>query len=153
MRRGLFLNFFVKITNNKVLAACLVAWFAAQVMKILLTYYSSKKIDLTRFVGSGGMPSSHTSFVMALSTAIGKLNGWDSPLFAISICFAFVVMYDAAGVRRAAGNQAKILNIIIEDLAHNKPLENEKLKELIGHTPKEVVAGALLGIVIGNLMV
>lgn len=147
------MNFFVKITNNKVLAACLVAWFAAQAMKILLTYYTSKKIDLTRFVGSGGMPSSHTSFVMALSTAIGKLNGWDSSLFAISICFAFVVMYDAAGVRRAAGNQAKILNIIIEDLAHNKPLENEKLKELIGHTPKEVLAGALLGIVVGNLMV
>lgn len=139
--------------NNKVLLACLVAWFIAQVMKIILTFYSSRKIDLTRLVGSGGMPSSHTSFVMALSTSIGRLNGWDSSIFAVSICFAFVVMYDAAGVRRAAGNQAKILNIIIEDLAHNKPLENEKLKELIGHTPKEVLAGAILGILVANLIV
>jgi acid phosphatase family membrane protein YuiD len=153
LRRGLFLNNFGKILDNKVLIACLVAWLIAQVLKIALTFYSSKKIDLTRFVGSGGMPSSHTSFVMALSTSIGRLNGWNSPLFAISICFAFVVMYDAAGVRRAAGNQAKILNIIIEDLAHNKPLENEKLKELIGHTPKEVLAGAILGILVGNVMI
>jgi acid phosphatase family membrane protein YuiD len=153
LRRGLFLNNFGKILDNKVLLACLVAWLIAQVLKIALTFYSSKKIDLTRFVGSGGMPSSHTSFVMALSTSIGRLNGWNSPLFAISICFAFVVMYDAAGVRRAAGNQAKILNIIIEDLAHNKPLENEKLKELIGHTPKEVLAGAILGILVGNVMI
>ncbi|KUO71068.1 MAG: hypothetical protein APF77_05045 [Clostridia bacterium BRH_c25] len=147
------MNFYVKIMDNKVLLACFTAWLIAQVMKIILTFYSSKKIDLTRFVGSGGMPSSHTSFVMALSTSIGRIHGWDSAIFAVSLCFAFVVMYDAAGVRRAAGNQAKILNIIIEDLAHNKPLENERLKELIGHTPKEVLAGAVLGIVIGNIMV
>lgn len=139
--------------NNKVLMACITAWLIAQILKILLTFHSSRKIDLTRFVGSGGMPSSHTSFVMALSTSIGRLYGWDSAIFAVSLSFAFVVMYDAAGVRRAAGNQAKILNIIIEDLAHNKPLGNERLKELIGHTPKEVVAGAILGIIIGNIMI
>jgi len=147
------LSFYVEILNNKVLLACFTAWLIAQILKIILTFYSSKKIDLTRFVGSGGMPSSHTSFVMALSTSIGRIHGWDSAIFAVSLCFAFVVMYDAAGVRRAAGNQAKILNIIIEDLAHNKPLANERLKELIGHTPKEVLAGAILGIVIGNIMV
>lgn len=135
------------------LLACFTAWFIAQILKIILTYYSSKKLDLTRFVGSGGMPSSHTSLVMALSTSIGKLYGWDSAIFAVSLCFAFVVMYDAAGVRRAAGTQARLLNIIIEDLAHNKPIEHEKLKELIGHTPKEVLAGAVLGILIGNIMV
>jgi len=147
------LNFFVEITNNKVLLACFIAWFIAQILKIILTFYSSKKIDITRFVGSGGMPSSHTSFVMALSTSIGRMYGWNSALFAVALCFAFVVMYDAAGVRRAAGNQAKLLNIIIEDLAHNKPIEHEKLKELIGHTPKEVLAGAVLGIVVGNVIV
>ncbi|HYE84191.1 MAG TPA: divergent PAP2 family protein [Clostridia bacterium] len=147
------MSFYVEILNNKVLLACFTAWLIAQILKIILTFYSSKKIDLTRFVGSGGMPSSHTSFVMALSTSIGRIHGWDSAIFAVSLCFAFVVMYDAAGVRRAAGNQAKILNIIIEDLAHNKPLANERLKELIGHTPKEVLAGAILGIVIGNIMV
>ncbi|MHB1391756.1 MAG: divergent PAP2 family protein [Clostridia bacterium] len=147
------MNFFVEIMDNKVLLACFTAWLIAQILKILLTFYSSKKIDITRFVGSGGMPSSHTSFVMALSTSIGRMCGWDSAIFAVSLCFAFVVMYDAAGVRRAAGNQARILNIIIEDLAHNKPIANERLKELIGHTPKEVLAGAVLGIFIGNIMV
>ncbi|MDD4503489.1 MAG: divergent PAP2 family protein [Clostridiaceae bacterium] len=147
------MNFFVKIMNNKVLLACITAWSIAQILKIILTFYSSKKIDLTRLVGSGGMPSSHTALVMALSTSIGIMYGWDSAIFAVSLCFALVVMYDAAGVRRAAGNQAKILNIIIEDLAHNKPITDEKLKELIGHTPKEVVAGAILGIVIANIMV
>jgi len=139
--------------NNKVLLACITAWSIAQILKIILTFYSSKKIDLTRLVGSGGMPSSHTALVTALSTSIGIMYGWDSAIFAVSLCFALVVMYDAAGVRRAAGNQAKILNIIIEDLAHNKPITDEKLKELIGHTPKEVVAGAILGIVIANIMV
>lgn len=147
------MDFFIKIINNKVLLACFIAWFIAQMLKIMLTFRSSRKIDLTRFVGSGGMPSSHTALVMTLSTSIGKLYGWDSPIFAVALCFALVVMYDAAGVRRAAGNQAKILNMIIEDIAHNKPLANEKLKELIGHTPKEVVAGALLGILIANIIV
>jgi acid phosphatase family membrane protein YuiD len=153
LRGGPLLNFFVEIMDNKVLGACFTAWLIAQLLKILLTFYTSKKIDITRFVGSGGMPSSHTSFVMALSTSLGRMYGWNSAIFAVSLCFAFVVMYDAAGVRRAAGNQAKILNMIIEDLAHNKPLANERLKELIGHTPKEVVAGAVLGIVVGNIMI
>lgn len=147
------MNFFVEISGNKVLIASVTAWFIAQMLKIILTYYSSKKLDLTRLVGSGGMPSSHTAFVMALSTSIGRMYGWDSAIFAVSLCFTLIVMYDAAGVRRAAGNQAKIINMIIEDLAHNKPITDEKLKELIGHTPKEVIAGAVLGIAIANIMV
>jgi uncharacterized protein len=147
------LNFIEEIINNKVLITCVTAWFIAQLLKIILTFHKTKKIDITRFVGSGGMPSSHTSFVMSLATAIGKMYGWSSPLFALSISFAFVVMYDAAGVRRAAGYQAKVLNMIIDDLAHHKPLGNERLKELLGHTPKEVLAGALLGILIAQLMI
>jgi acid phosphatase family membrane protein YuiD len=147
------LDFFTELLSNKVLITCVTAWFIAQLLKIILTFYTSKKIDITRFVGSGGMPSSHTSFVMSLATSIGKIYGWASPLFAMAICFAFVVMYDAAGVRRAAGYQAKVLNMIIDDLAHHKPLANERLKELLGHTPKEVMAGAILGIVIAQLMI
>jgi uncharacterized protein len=147
------LNFIEEIINNKVLITCVTAWFIAQLLKIILTFHKTKKIDITRFVGSGGMPSSHTSFVMSLATAIGKMYGWSSPLFALSISFAFVVMYDAAGVRRAAGYQAKVLNMIIDDLAHHKPLGNERLKEPLGHTPKEVLAGALLGILIAQLMI
>ncbi|MDF2533169.1 MAG: uncharacterized protein K0Q65_2750 [Clostridia bacterium] len=147
------MDFFTELLSNKVLITCVTAWFIAQLLKIILTFYTSKKIDITRFVGSGGMPSSHTSFVMSLATSIGKIYGWASPLFAMAICFAFVVMYDAAGVRRAAGYQAKVLNMIIDDLAHHKPLGNERLKELLGHTPKEVMAGAILGIVIAQLMI
>ena len=146
------MSLYTKLIQNRVLLSCLTAWFIAQTIKITLTLYKDKKLDLTRFVGSGGMPSSHTSFVMSLATSVGKINGWDSPNFAIAIAFAFIVMYDAAGVRRAAGNQAKILNIIIEDLAQHKPLGEEKLKELLGHTPKEVLAGALLGIIIANIL-
>jgi uncharacterized protein len=147
------LNFITQILSNQVLITCVTAWFVAQLLKIIIVFHKSKKIDITRFVGSGGMPSSHTSFVMSLATSIGKLYGWSSPLFALSLCFAFVVMYDAAGVRRAAGYQAKVLNMIIDDLAHHKPLANERLKELLGHTPKEVMAGAVLGIVIAQLMI
>ena len=119
------MGFYRSIMENKALLASFTAWFIAQILKILLTFYSSKKIDLTRLVGSGGMPSSHTAFVMAISTSVGRMYGWDSAIFAVSLCFAFVVMYDAAGVRRAAGNQAKILNIIIEDIAQNKPSAHE----------------------------
>lgn len=147
------MNFFIKVSENKVLVSSITAWFLAQLFKICFTLYKDKKLDLTRFVGSGGMPSSHTSFVMALATSVGKINGWDSTNFAMALCFALVVMYDAAGVRRAAGNQAKVLNIIIEDLSQHKPLGEEKLKELIGHTPKEVLAGAVLGILIANLII
>lgn len=145
------MTFYRGIFQNKVLISCMVAWFIAQTLKILLSLYKDKKLDLTRFVGAGGMPSSHTAFVMSLATSVGKINGWDSPSFAISIVLAFIVMYDAAGVRRAAGKQAKILNIIINDLAQHKPLGEEKLKELLGHTPVEVLAGALLGIIIANI--
>lgn len=146
------MSFFSRMFQNKVLVSCLVAWAIAQTIKIVLSLYKDKKLDLTRFVGAGGMPSSHTSFVMSLATSVGKINGWESPSFAISLVLAFIVMYDAAGVRRAAGNQAKILNIIINDLAQHKPLGEEKLKELLGHTPKEVLAGALLGIIIANIL-
>lgn len=147
------MKFFEEIIGNRVLVTCVTAWFIAQLLKIIITFYKSKKFDVTRFIGSGGMPSSHTSFVMSLATGLGKLYGWSSPVFAMSVCFACVVMYDAAGVRRAAGYQAKVLNMIIDDLTHHKPLGNKRLKELLGHTPKEVLAGAVLGIIIAQLMI
>lgn len=131
----------------------LAAWAVAQVGKVLIEILSYRKVDLKRFVGSGGMPSSHSAFVMALSTGIGKLEGWESPLFAIAMSFAFVVMYDAAGVRRAAGKQAEILNIIIKDVIEHKVLKEERLKELIGHTPIEVIIGGIIGVITANIMV
>ncbi len=147
------MNFFSRVLENKVLMIALVSWAVAQGSKVLIEVLSYRKVDLKRFVGSGGMPSSHSAFVMALSTGIGKLEGWESPLFAIAMSFAFVVMYDAAGVRRAAGKQAEILNIIIKDVIEHKVLKEERLKELIGHTPIEVIIGGIIGVITANIMV
>lgn len=147
------MNFFSRVLENKVLMIALVSWAVAQGSKVLIEVLSYRKVDLKRFVGSGGMPSSHSAFVMALSTGIGKLEGWESPLFAIALSFAFVVMYDAAGVRRAAGKQAEILNIIIKDVIEHKVLKEERLKELIGHTPIEVIIGGIIGVITANIMV
>lgn len=140
---------FQAILQNIPLWAAIIAWAAAQGIKIILTLIVDKKFDASRIVGTGGMPSSHSSFTMALSFSIGKYYGFDSPLFAIALIFSFVTMYDAQGIRRAAGKQAEILNMLI--LEHKIPDVGE-LKELLGHTPLEVAAGALLGIVIGLWM-
>lgn len=132
------------------LATAIISWFAAQLVKVVLVLISSKKLDFGRFVGSGGMPSSHSALVCSLTTAIGCTEGISSGLFAVCAVFSLVVMYDAAGVRRAAGQQAKILNRLVETWGKVEYSETEKkLKELLGHTPKEVFAGAILGIGIG----
>jgi len=149
------MNFLHGIKNNNVLWASLLAWFVAQSLKVIHTLIVDGRFNVWRFVGSGGMPSSHSSFVMGLTTSIGKLHGWDSTLFALALGVSLIVMYDAAGVRRAVGKQAIILNKIIEDIHKKKErkLTEQRLKELVGHTPVEVFAGALLGIIIGYLMV
>jgi acid phosphatase family membrane protein YuiD len=148
-------TFFNGIMKNEVFNVALTSWFIAQALKVVLTLLTQKKFDLYRFVGSGGMPSSHSSIVMGLSTSVGLKTGWDSVSYAISLVFALIVMYDAAGVRRAVGKQAIILNRMLEDM-HNhrdKHIQEKRLKELVGHTPVEVFAGAILGIVIANLMI
>lgn len=119
-------------------------WLIAQVIKVVNDLIVYRKLNMRRLWGSGGMPSSHAATVMSLTTVVGIVNGWDSAIFAVSFVFAIVVMYDAAGVRRAAGKQAKVLNQMIEEKGmHMK----ERLTELLGHTPFEVFMGALLGIV------
>jgi len=142
-----------EIFKNEVFNVSIASWFIAQGLKVIITLLTQKKFDLYRFVGSGGMPSSHSSIVMGLSTAVGLKAGWDSSLYAISLVFALIVMYDAAGVRRAVGKQAIILNKILEDKHKHKHIQEKRLKELVGHTPVEVFAGALLGIIIANLMI
>jgi len=135
--------------NSNVIVTCILAWFIAQLIKVILTLIIEKRIDFRRFVGSGGFPSSHASFVTSLATAVGLVNGFNGSEFAISVVLALVVMYDAAGVRRAAGQQARILNKIVEEFDIKDLAKTDKrLKELLGHTPKEVFAGAILGIVI-----
>jgi len=147
------MTYFREVLKNDVLNVSFVSWLTAQTLKVIFTLITEKKIDIYRFVGSGGMPSSHSSMVMGLSTAVGLKTGWDSILYAISLVFALVVMYDAAGVRRAVGKQAFILNKLIESRPKNFHITELRLKELIGHTPIEVFAGALLGIIIANLMI
>ena len=139
------MNFWIE----SVLVTSILSWFLAQVIKVFLTLMQKGKLDFRRFVGSGGMPSSHSSFVTSLAMAVGLKNGFQSTEFAICTVFALVVMYDAAGVRRAAGQQARILNKMIEDWENSDFSKSDKhLKELLGHTPKEVFVGALLGIII-----
>ncbi|MBR4720353.1 MAG: divergent PAP2 family protein [Clostridia bacterium] len=134
---------------ESVLVTSILSWFTAQVLKVIFTLIEKKRLDFRRFVGSGGMPSSHSAFVTSLATAVGLQNGFSSTDFAICTVFALVVMYDAAGVRRAAGQQARILNKLVEQWEKSDFSDTDKhLKELLGHTPKEVFAGALLGIAI-----
>ena len=147
------MRFFQELFRNRVLWAGATAWFAAQVLKVVFTALLEKRWDFSRLVGLGGMPSSHSAVVCALGTAVGVARGFFSVEFAICFMFAMVVMTDAAGVRRAAGKQAALLNRIVQDaMMSGKGFNNERLKELLGHTPFEVVIGALLGVLVGFLM-
>ncbi|MBR3791750.1 MAG: divergent PAP2 family protein [Clostridia bacterium] len=140
---------FFEVFKNSVIFTAILGWFIAQSLKVILVFLKHKKLDFRRFIGSGGMPSSHSSTVMALSTAIGLTEGFLSNMYAVSLVLALIVMYDAAGVRRAAGQQARILNKIVEEWGKSSFSDTEKkLKELLGHTPVEVLSGAVLGILI-----
>ena len=134
------------------LLAPLVAWSIAQAAKLLLTSYRQKRLNLRVLAATGGMPSSHSAIVMGLTTAIGKYAGVTSAPFAIALIFTFVVMYDAAGLRRAAGRQAEVLNRLVEDLVNMRGVQEQRLRELLGHTPLEVIVGALIGLVVGLVL-
>jgi hypothetical protein len=139
------------LTGNLILNLSILAWAAAQIIKFFVTLVTERRLDWKHLLSSGGMPSSHSSTVCACATAIGYLYGVASPLFAIAVVLAVVVMYDAANVRRATGEQAKILNYMMEHWGQIRPEElfDKALKELIGHTPLQVLMGAILGIFIG----
>ncbi len=141
------------ITGNHMLDIAIFSWFVAQVLKGLIVLVQKRKFDFKRFLGTGGMPSSHTAFLVSLATAVGKEVGIASPEFAISACLALVVMQDAQGVRRSAGEQAKILNYMMDHWNQSTPeMFGKELKELLGHSPLEIVAGAVMGIVFGLLL-
>ncbi|MEG6521861.1 divergent PAP2 family protein [Desulfotomaculum sp. 1211_IL3151] len=138
---------------NKILFAPLSAFLIAQSTKGILANIQSKKWGWQRFFEAGGMPSSHSAMVTALATASGLQYGWSSSLFTITAIFALIVMYDAMGVRRAAGIHAKILNQMLEEMGRQDGKQNLKaLKELIGHTPAEVLAGAIIGVVMATVV-
>ena len=133
------------------LLAPLVAWAIAQAAKVILTSVRQRKLNLRVLAEIGGMPSSHAAIVMGLTTAVGKYQHVDSAAFAIALIFSFVVMYDAAGVRRAAGRQAAVLNRLVQDLVHMRGVQEAELRELLGHTPVEVLVGAVLGVAVALL--
>ena len=142
-------EFFVQLFTNKYLIVPILTWFFIQTFKVIWDLVTTKKFNFKRILGAGGMPSSHTAVVMSLSTLIGKEFGFNSPMFALSMVFAFVVMYDAAGVRRAAGKQATLLNKIVETPGLSDLEVQERLVEVLGHTPTQVIVGAIIGIIVG----
>jgi acid phosphatase family membrane protein YuiD len=140
------------LLNNRILVASVLAWLVAQFTKTIYEGLRYRELKLSRLVSSGGMPSSHSALVSSLATATGRVAGIGSPAFAVAVVLAGIVMYDAAGVRRAVSIQARILNQMIDEAFQGKPFAEKRLRELIGHTPIQVLIGALLGIGIGLVM-
>jgi acid phosphatase family membrane protein YuiD len=135
----------------KYLLPAILAWVIAQILKVVLRSVRQRRLNLRVLAETGGMPSSHAAIVMGLTTGVGRIDGLASSSFAIALIFSLVVMYDAQGVRRAAGRQAEVLNRVIEDLFGQRGFREERLRELLGHTPTQVLVGALLGIAVGLL--
>lgn len=143
------MKYLIDLCSNSIIQTALISWFVAQLLKVFIVLITERRIDFTRLTGSGGMPSSHSSFTVSLAAAIGFIDGFDSVTFGLAAAFSLVVMYDASGVRRSAGQQAAILNKIVEKLGKEElSATGKKLKELLGHTPMEVLAGAILGLII-----
>ncbi len=144
---------FGMLTTNPIIDCALLAWFLAQTIKVILDAVILRRFDIRRFVSSGGMPSSHSALVVACTTAMGKLYGVGEPLFALSAIFAVVVMYDACNVRRSAGDTARLVNLLLEHVERLTAEDfAENLKEVMGHTPLQVLMGALLGLGVGLLV-
>ncbi len=139
------------VSDNYPILSALIAWGLAQIIKLPLDYLFTREIRWHLLFGSGGMPSSHSAMVAGLAWTIGLQEGFNSSIFAIACVVAIVVTYDATGVRRAAGNHARIINRMINDLLeHGHLLKEEALKEVLGHTPREVLAGTIFGVIVSG---
>jgi acid phosphatase family membrane protein YuiD len=145
-------SFFPEIFKNKIFLITLTVWFLAQLAKVLLGVIKEKRFNFRWFIGTGGMPSSHTAGSSALATSVGLAYGFNSPLFAVAAAFAMVTMFDAQGVRRATGCQATILNKMMDDIYWKGQIEEQRLKELVGHTPVEVLAGFIFGVICAMIL-
>jgi len=121
-------------------------------LKLFIFYFTEKRWDFRRFIGAGGMPSTHSALSMCVAVTIGLSEGWNSPLFALAIVMSFIIMADAAGVRRETGEQAKVLNKIILEFFEERRVRDKRLRELIGHTPFEVIVGAIIGIIMAGFL-
>jgi acid phosphatase family membrane protein YuiD len=137
--------------SNSVLIAGGIAWVIAQIVKVPLEYFQTKKWNWALLLRAGGMPSSHSALVTAVAHSIGLYQGFNTPMFALAITVAIVVVYDATGIRRQAGKHAELINAMINDLASGHPLKEEQLREVLGHTPLEAIAGVILGLITAQL--
>ena len=142
----------IDILNNRCMWVPFFLWLAIQLFKFFYEWIVNKKIDFNRLLGAGGMPSSHSAVVCSLAAMVGREIGYSSPEFAMAVILALIVMYDACGVRRAAGKQASILNKIIRTPGLTNLEVQEKLTEALGHSPTQVFVGALLGILVGTFI-
>lgn len=133
---------------NRVLVAALSAWGLAQIIKVPLELLIRKQLNWAILFSPGGMPSSHSALMTGVTVGIGIQSGFDTPIFALAVAVSMIVIYDATGIRRQAGKQAKVINQMIEDLAHGHPLREQELKEVLGHTPLEVLGGVVFGIAV-----
>jgi acid phosphatase family membrane protein YuiD len=140
-------SFFPEIFQNRIFLITMVVWVLAQTTKVILGVIKEKRFNFRWLIGTGGMPSSHAAGASALATSVGLAYGFNSPLFAVAATFAMVTMFDAQGVRRATGFQATILNKMMDDIYWKGQIEEQRLKELVGHTPVEVLAGFLFGVI------
>ena len=142
----------VEFSKNYIFGTTVAAWVIAQLIKVLLGVFREKRFNFRWFVGTGGMPSSHAAGVSALSTSIGISYGFDSALFAVTLVFTLIVLFDSQGVRFSTGKMAGVLNKMLDDIYWKKRLDDKQLKEFLGHTPIEVFAGIALGIVVSLLL-
>lgn len=143
---------FIQIIKNKVFIITLLAWVIAQAIKVTIGVIRERRFDFRWLIGTGGMPSSHAAGAACLATILGLEYGFNSAYFALAASFAIVVMFDAQGVRRSTGKQARILNKVMEDIYWQGRIYEGRLRELMGHTPVEVLAGVLLGIAVAFLL-
>lgn len=141
-----------EFARNKIFFVTLYSWFITQTLKVIIGVIREKRFNFRWFVGTGGMPSSHAAAVSALSTAVGLKSGFDSVAFVITLAFSLVVILDAQGVRRASGKQAEILNKMLDDIYWKHRIQEDRLKELLGHAPMEVMVGIVCGITFALLL-
>ena len=135
------------ILQNHVLLTAIAGWFIAQVLKVPVNYLRERKWNWALFFAAGGMPSSHSALVTSTAMGAGLNYGFNSPIFAVAVALAMIVVYDATGVRRQAGMQAQTINILVEELLQGHPISEQHLREVRGHTPLEAMGGVLIGLV------
>ena len=136
------------VFQNKVLIAVMISWLLAQVLKIPTEYLRSRRWLWAMFFAAGGMPSSHTALMVSGTLAVGLYHGFDNPIFGVAVAITMIIAHDAAGVRRQAGKHAERINLLFEELLNGHIWNEDELKEVIGHTPLEVIGGIILGLLV-----